>query len=132
MTDTTDYIDKFVDKLGKDLLKDIKHAVPKHIETILEQRFKGIRSSLEALDRIEAENKAMGKDIESLTIAYKQMQEDIKDLTINSNQLPKEVKTAVDEGNKKVAGVLAKDIESMTDSKKKPKFLLKFWGKGKK
>lgn len=132
MKDTVEYIDQFVEKLGRDLLKDIRHAVPKHIETIIEQRFKGIRSSLEALERIEQEQKAMGKDIETLMISYKKLEGNYLDLTINSNSLPAEVKSAVDEGNKKVAGALAKDIENMTDTKKKAKFLTRFFKRGKK
>lgn len=131
MIDKTDYMDKFVDRLGKELVKDIKEEILDRIKTTLEQRFKGMRASLEPIDRMEQEHKAIGRDIESLTIAVNQIQQDLKELKINSDGLPKEVEQAVKESSSQLAGAIAKDVREL-GIKKKPMFLLRFWKRGKK
>ena len=125
MTDKDTYIDKFVEKLGDNLLEDLRKAFPKHLETILEQRLKGIRSALEPVERIEQEMKLQAKDIETLMISFKSLQENVNELTINSKELPKEIKATIKEDNKDLAEAVSKDLENL--SERKSKSLLRFF-----
>ncbi len=132
MNKTDQYVDMFVEKMGNNLMSDLKRIVPKHIETLIEMRFKGIRSALEPLERIEQEQKLQGKDIENLTIAYKKLEEDYAELKIQYNSLPKKVQDVVQEGHSNLSDVIEQKIEEIplkAPLKKKKLDKIRFWKK---
>lgn len=126
MKKTDQYLEMFVEKMGNNLMSDLKRIVPKHIETLIEMRFKGIRSALEPLERIEQEQKLQGKDIETLMISYKKLEEDYAELKIQYDSLPKKVQDVVQEGHSNLSDVIEKKMDEIPVKKAKKKSL-KFW-----
>ena len=132
MSKTEQYLEMFVEKMGDNLMSDLRRIVPKHIETLIEMRFKGIRSALEPLERIEVEQKAQGRDIENLTIAYKKLEQDFAELKIQYDSLPKKMQDVVQEGHSNLSDVIEQKIEEIplkAPLKKKRLGKLKFWKK---
>ena len=115
MAQPEDYIKQFIDHLGKSLVEDLKLSIPKQLEHIIEQRFKGISGTLEALGRIEEENRLKGKDIENLQISFKKMEIDLERLRENYTGLPKKmedkVDTAMNKGTEQLLDAMTSQLE---------------------
>jgi predicted nucleic acid-binding Zn-ribbon protein len=126
----TGYITKFVDHLGKSLLDDLKTEIPKHLEHFVEERFKGIRTALEPLDRIETDIREQGKDIEDLKIAYKKMEVDLQAMRENYQKLPNKIAdkidTAMEQGQSQIEDVITGQLEQIPTKPSKPT-KKKFW-----
>lgn len=127
-------LEKFAEKLGNnlfsDLKKDLKVFIPRWLETMLEQRFKGLTEVEERIDRMEQELRAQGKDMERLLLLNEKQFEQTKDIKISTDLLPNEIKQTIKEDNKELAGAIKDDLENLSEQKSKS--LLRFFKRGKK
>ena len=136
-------LEKFAERLGdnlfNDLKKDLKVIIPRWLETMLEQRLKGIPQTLDAVENIERENKLIGKDVETNNLLQQKQQAELVELKIKYIELDKKLDKKFDEFAKIVTKAISKDNKDLakamaesfeTISERKPKSLWKFWKRG--
>lgn len=119
-----EYMKTFIDHLGKSLLEDLRTEIPKHLETLIDVRFKGIKDGMEALGRIESTQREQADMIENLQLSYKHLNDEFEAFRKRMQPLPQEVKETIektmDDRQNQIVDVIATELEQIPTKPSKP------------